>query len=291
MTEDEKLMCGIIAKISETNAPIVFKGALITKLILAEQGFTELQRITTDIDSNWVGDPPTMEFLENTLNNSLGGLRSDYTIVATRTYAEKKSAGFNVMSNSTGTVVCKLDMSIKPVIGDKTYHFADFAIKGVLPNEILADKISIMSSDYIFRRMKDMVDVYALSSCIAVKSNDILDIVDKKQRTIQEFNGFYTRKQDLEVAYNKLKRITGKPDFADIYAYMTKFIEPFARLPDGQAEKTSPVCPRLPDGQGTGRKNLTWNAKTKIWTGEPIQQSKPKPKKPTSNKKSYYNDR
>jgi|GEM_PF-3645869 len=42
MNEDEKLMCGIIAKISETNAPIVFKGALITKLILAEHGFTEL---------------------------------------------------------------------------------------------------------------------------------------------------------------------------------------------------------------------------------------------------------
>jgi len=38
MTEQEKLMCEIMGNISQTKAPIVFKGALITKLILAEHG-------------------------------------------------------------------------------------------------------------------------------------------------------------------------------------------------------------------------------------------------------------
>ncbi|MCL1999740.1 MAG: nucleotidyl transferase AbiEii/AbiGii toxin family protein [Turicibacter sp.] len=266
MTSEEKLMCEIIAKISENNAPIVFKGALITKLILVEHGFDELQRITTDIDSNWVGDPPTMEFLESTLNDSLGSLRRDYAIVATRTYAEKKSAGFNVVNNVTGAVICKLDMSVMPVVGNKIYHFADFLIKGVLPNEILADKITVMSSDYIFRRMKDMIDVYALSNCISVKSNDIFDVVRKKRRIMQEFHGFYTRKQDLEVAYNKLKRITGKPNFSDIYGYIEKFIKPFA-------EKT--------------KQNLTWNAKIKTWSAEPIQRSD-SDRLPTKNKSKSH---
>lgn len=38
MTEREKLMYRIIGNISESNAPIIFKGGLITKLILMQIG-------------------------------------------------------------------------------------------------------------------------------------------------------------------------------------------------------------------------------------------------------------
>jgi hypothetical protein len=40
MTQQEQLMYQILGRISETDAPIVFKGALITKLVLAENGYT-----------------------------------------------------------------------------------------------------------------------------------------------------------------------------------------------------------------------------------------------------------
>ena len=40
MNEQEKLMYGIISNISQTDAPIIFKGGLITRLILQENGFT-----------------------------------------------------------------------------------------------------------------------------------------------------------------------------------------------------------------------------------------------------------
>jgi hypothetical protein len=63
MAEHEKLMYQILGKVSETNTPIVFKGALVTKLILAENGFTSLERRTVDIDANWTGEPPTMDYL------------------------------------------------------------------------------------------------------------------------------------------------------------------------------------------------------------------------------------
>ena len=41
MTQNELFMYDILGRISSTDAPIVFKGGLITKLILAEKQFTE----------------------------------------------------------------------------------------------------------------------------------------------------------------------------------------------------------------------------------------------------------
>lgn len=76
MNEREKLMYSIISNISGTDAPIVFKGALITKLILQENGFEQIERATKDIDANWIGSPPTMDILVETINQSLGELFS-----------------------------------------------------------------------------------------------------------------------------------------------------------------------------------------------------------------------
>lgn len=51
MTERELLMYKILGQISFTNAPLIFKGGLITQLVLAEKGFTDVQRATVDIDA------------------------------------------------------------------------------------------------------------------------------------------------------------------------------------------------------------------------------------------------
>ena len=66
MTITESKMYEILAVISNTEAPIIFKGALITKLILKEQGFDQIERMTRDIDANWVGEKPAMDELVET---------------------------------------------------------------------------------------------------------------------------------------------------------------------------------------------------------------------------------
>jgi len=63
MTEHERLMYQVLGRISDSDAPLVFKGALITKLILVENGFTNLERRTKDIDANWVTAPPQWIYL------------------------------------------------------------------------------------------------------------------------------------------------------------------------------------------------------------------------------------
>lgn len=229
MTAREKLMYQVLGRISEVDTPIVFKGALITKLILAENGYTTLERQTKDIDANWIGSQPSMNALVETINTSLGDLRNQFHAVAFRGYCEKKSAGISILRNGTDDEVMLMDISIKPVIGSRMYHYGEAEIRGVLANEILADKISVMSKHIIFRRAKDIVDVYALAHCVRVQTHEIFAIYKSNpNREVGVFDEFYTRRQDLEHAYNKLAGVEGKPVFGDVYAYLSKFLNPFA---------------------------------------------------------------
>lgn len=63
MNEKEKLMYNIMGSFNNINAPIVFKGAMITKLILMENNFNHIIRESQDIDANWIDKPPPWEYL------------------------------------------------------------------------------------------------------------------------------------------------------------------------------------------------------------------------------------
>lgn len=228
MTEHEQLMYQVLGKISETDAPIVFKGALITKLVLAEHDFTLLDRPTVDIDANWIDEPPSMDDIVGTIQQSLGDMRNQFHAVAIREYEERKSAGISIRANNTDEEIMSMDISIKPVIGSRVYHYGEINIKGVFANEILADKITVLSKPVMFRRAKDLIDVYALTHCVKVLSPEIFKVIASKHLELGEFTEFLTRRNDVEHAYNKLKGIEGKPLFDDVYAYLTKFVNPFA---------------------------------------------------------------
>ena len=125
------------------------------------------------------------------------------------------------------------------------YYYGEIGIRGVLANEILADKISVLSKQIMFRRSKDIIDVYALAHCVKVQTPEIFEIYKRNpSREVGSFDEFYTRRQDVEHAYMKLKGIDGKPDFDDVYSYLVQFVQPFA-IKDG--------TPRL------------WNSKLQVW--------------------------
>lgn len=229
MTEKEKLKYDILSKISGIDAPIVFKGALITKLILEEHGYKEIQRMTKDIDANWVGNPPSMSYLSGTIREALGELNDKFNVEESREYGEGRSAGLTIRDKATGDKVISMDIDIKSSSEERVYYYGEASIKGVLANDILADKICTMSSDAVFKhRAKDMIDVYALTHCVKVDVKEIFDACNKSNRNIQSFESFFNRKEDVEHAYNKLKGIQGKPDFSTVYGYLSKFVIPFA---------------------------------------------------------------
>jgi len=228
MTDNEKLMYEFLGRISATDAPLVFKGALITKLILAENKTTFLNRKTIYIDANWIASPPPMSLLVDTINKSLGDLSSHFHAVAFREYEEKKSAGISIYRNGTERELFVMDISMKPVAGSRIYHYGEAKIRGVLANEILADKISVLSKHLIFRRAKDVVDVYALAHAVKVQAQEIFALHKANpSRVVGSFDEFISRREDIEHAYNKLAGIEGKPYFDDVYSYLSKFLQPF----------------------------------------------------------------
>ena len=100
MTEQEQLMYQIIGKISAANAPLVFKGALIAKLMLIDSSFESIDRPTRDIDADWTGEPPTMAELADAVNQSLGPLGSSIRAEIDREYGIGRTAGLRyVISN------------------------------------------------------------------------------------------------------------------------------------------------------------------------------------------------
>ena len=128
-----------------------------------------------------------------------------------------------------------MDIGIRPTFGSRTYYYETAKIKGVLPNDILSDKIAVLSSKTIFRRAKDIVDVYALSHCVSIGTAEILSACQEKGRKLGLFNEFYSRKVEIKHAYDKLRGIEGKPAFETVYAHLSEFLRPFAErnLVDG----------------------------------------------------------
>ena len=227
MTELEREMYKIITEISNANVPIIFKGAMVTKLVLDENEYIEISRGTKDIDANWVGEIPPAEEIEELINNSL----SENTTYRAEVYREfsvsPTTLGIRIFNSTTGERVVNMDIDIRPIVGSQLYYYGETTIRGVLPTEIIADKICVISSGLIFRRAKDLIDVYALSNCVDITTEDILRIVEAKERSIGEFNEFLNRVEDLEHAYNRLRGITNKPSFEKVYNHLNEFLTPF----------------------------------------------------------------
>ena len=55
-------MYDIMAAIADGNVPFIYKGAMITKLILQENDFDDFACVTQDIDASWSGERlPSMQ--------------------------------------------------------------------------------------------------------------------------------------------------------------------------------------------------------------------------------------
>lgn len=245
MTLKEQLMYKIISSISKSDAPLNFKGALITNLIFEEKGYTEIQRMTKDIDANWVGNPPKMETLKEILNTAIKPISNNFDVIIKRNYDNGKSAGFVVKDIDSGDKIVSIDIDIKPLSKSKTYFYGEVGINGVLPDEIIADKISSISSDAVFKhRTKDIIDLYALTHCIDIRIRNIYDYCKLNSRNIYEFTAFTQNTELIRYAYDKLKGVTNKPNFDDVYCHLDYFLMPFIY-------NTS--------------KDLLWNSSNQLW--------------------------
>ena len=184
-------MYDVMGAITNSNIPVIYKGALVTKLILQESQFDEFVRETRDIDASWVGvTPPPMELLTEMLNRALTDLH--LKAVAVREHGEKMSASYDIIDVPSNELSMSIDIDMRAVVDSRTYQFGNVTFQGVTSDNVLSDKIQ----------------------------------------------------DELRHSYDKLRRISAKPEFTVLYDYLANFLTPFIE------SKTIA---------------LVWNSSEKVW--------------------------
>lgn len=228
ITAEEKLMYGVMKAIYDSGIPIDFKGSMVLKVCLIEAGFNEEIRHTVDIDANWYSaSPPTAEQMTKSLQKAIKRAGIDLDVNLYRMYGKGRSAGFELSDRETGDILFTMDIDVnRPAVLTKIYEIAGIRFRGVSVVQMLADKIFAVSGDKIFRRIKDVVDLYYLSQVFPFNSADIMQILKDNGRDLETFQGFLHRKDELRHAYDKF-RLAGevnKPPFDDVYVAVSSYI-------------------------------------------------------------------
>ena len=209
-----------MSALNESKLPLVFKGALV---LFQAKTNKDLVRTTSDIDCDWVVSPPTNKELETKLNEAIKEKLPHISFKQYRKYSiGKTSAGFEVLEN--GEPLTTMDVSIKPATSSQMYFVGECCFCGYDLMNIVSDKISVLSSNKIPRRIKDLLDIYSVCVGDDIYKSSILQQLKAKERELGDFSFFFNNKNDLEHAYNKYKTLVTKPKFDDVYSVVLLFV-------------------------------------------------------------------
>lgn len=229
ITAEEKLMYGVMKAIYDSGIPINFKGSMVLKACLMEAGYSEETRHTVDIDANWHSDaPPTAEQMVESLQKAISKSGIDLKVSIYRMYGEGRSAGFELADGNSGEVLFTMDVDVnRPVLPTKIYEVAGVRFCGVAPIQMISDKVAAISTDKVFRRIKDVVDLYYISHVVPFDRDAVLETLENGGRELENFNGFLHRTVELCHSYEKF-RLAGdvnKPPFEEIYRTVKTYIK------------------------------------------------------------------
>ena len=228
LSAEEKLMYRVMKAVYDSRIPISFKGSMVMKACLMEAGFIEDTRHTEDIDGNWYSDKyPTSEEMETSMQRALDDGNIPLKVSIYRMYGAKRSAGFDLRNPSTGEIIFTMDIDVnRPKTPTKIYEIEGIRFSRSVLNQMIADKVSVVSTDKVFRRIKDIIDLYYYSQVFRFDSNEILKLLSNSGRTLGDFSGFINRVDDLKHSYEKF-RFSGdinKPAFEDVYKDVKNYI-------------------------------------------------------------------
>ena len=92
---------------------------------------------------------------------------------------------------------------------------------------MIADKVSAVSTDHVFRRIKDVVDLYYLSCVFPFDRNSVLQTLANSERSLGSIDGFLNRQADIRHAYQKYRFTADadKPSFDELYFRVKTYIK------------------------------------------------------------------
>ncbi len=141
--------------IYKSGIPISFKGSMVLKACLMEAGFTDNTRHTVDIDANWYSDEwPSGEQMAESIQKALQNSSIDLNVRLYRMYGEARSAGFELSNPLSDEVLFTMDIDVnRPAVETKIYEIEDIRFRGSSLIPMLADKLSVVSGEKVFRRI------------------------------------------------------------------------------------------------------------------------------------------
>ena len=228
ITAEEKLMYSVMKAIYESRIPIDFKGAMVLKACLLEAGYPDDIRHTVDVDANWNSETaPTPEQMTDSIEAAIRRAGIDLKVNMYRMYGDNRSAGFELKDPETDELLFSMDIDVnRPMQATKLYQIEGLRFRGISPIMMLVDKISAISTDKVFSRIKDVVDLYYLAQVFGIDRDELAEAFNSSRRTVGDFDGFLHRLPELEHAYSKY-RLAGnvsKPPFEEVYGTVKRFI-------------------------------------------------------------------
>ncbi len=229
LTAEEKIMYDVMTAIYDSGIPMNFKGSMVLKACLAEAGYLEDIRHTVDIDGNWYSDvAPTGEQMLESIQNALKRKNIDLDVSLYRMYGEGRSAGFELADPVAGEVLFSMDIDVnRPFAATKIYEVEGIRFCGLSALQMIADKVFVVSTDKIFRRIKDLVDLYYFSKVFEFDKDGIMEALATNGRTLGDFDTFLNRQDELQHSYEKF-RFAGdinKPAFDEVYNLVREYVK------------------------------------------------------------------
>ena len=85
----------------------------------------------------------------------------------------------------------------------------------------------MVSSDKVFRRVKDVIDLYYVSKVFDLDKDAVMQTLQDSGRSLGTFHAFLYRIDDLQHAYERFRFTSDvvKPPFDEVYSSVRSFIK------------------------------------------------------------------
>ena len=213
-----EFLYNVMEELSKAGVPIVFKGAMVLNLVIRNNNPSKVERLTKDIDGDWVGEGPTMKEMEKALQSAVKKVDASLNVQISRVFAERKSAGFKIV-NENEEKIASIDLSIRKNQFCEPYisYVNGISINGASLSKMLSDKIYAISGENVCRRMKDVLDIYVISFITEINVDELYQIWKDTGRELGDFRAYRAQFVELKEAYDKMKGVKNKPDFNNVY--------------------------------------------------------------------------
>lgn len=213
---------------------IVLKGYSAMEILLSADKLA-IYRGTVDIDADCTDLSKDQSDLNKIIGNICTKLSLNY--IVNRKVTENSSSGYYIYNScNLNTPILKIDINIKECNSYSEIDVNDNCYKIYSIYSMLADKLSVISSNYVRRRVKDVLDTYVIISNYDVSLQKLMYVVNDRKRFIDNFDCYFYRlvdkygktynENDMQTAWNSI--VTTNPvDLNKCRKLINVFIEPF----------------------------------------------------------------